>query len=205
MGKEPNGIMYAVLSEIASKKGYHIKIETSPRKRVDMDLISGKLDATSRAKEWTTHPKSFEFTNIIIEVRDVVFSLKENPVIFEKIEDLYGMTVATHLGYKYPLLNAGFKSRKIIRSDSNSEKAMLGKTFLSRTDAAIINKSVGLWLIKHTPQWQNKFILSKKMVGGFSYRIMFTKKWKGFVSFFNQELENMKKNGRLNAIVDQYM
>ncbi|MEH6346184.1 MAG: hypothetical protein V7785_13920 [Bermanella sp.] len=63
---------------------------------------------------------------------------------------------------------------------------MLGKTFLQRTDAAIVNQSVGLWFIKHTPQWQGQFIMSNKMVSGFSYRIMFTKKWQEFVNFFNQ-------------------
>jgi polar amino acid transport system substrate-binding protein len=203
-GQEPSGIMYDVLYRIASKQSLEIQIKLLPRKRVDMDLISGKVDATARAKEWTTNPESFEFTHIIMEVRDVIFSLKENPVSFEKIEDLYGMTVSTHLGYKYPMLSDGFKSKRILKSDSNSEQAMLGKTFLTRTDAAIINQTVGLWLIKHTPQWQGKFILSKKMVSGFSYRMMFNKRWAKFVEFFNQELAVMKNNGELEKIISQY-
>ena len=204
MNKKPTGIMFDVLSEIASKKGYEIIIKTLPRKRVDFDLLSGKVDATSRAKEWITNPEDFSFTDIIIEVRDVIFSLKKNPTKFNKIEDLYGKTISTHLGYQYPMLNQGFKDKLISKSNSNSEKAMLGKTFLQRTDAAIINQAVGLWLIKHNPQWQGQFIMSQKMVSGFSYRIMFTKKWLKFVRFFNQELATMKESGRLNSIKAKY-
>ncbi|MEH6346183.1 MAG: hypothetical protein V7785_13915 [Bermanella sp.] len=109
LGEDPTGIMFEVLNEIASRKGHQITIKTLPRKRVGIDLISEKVDAISRAKEWTTNTELFLFADIVIEVRDVNFSLKNNPIKFESIEDLYKKTIFTHLGYKYPMLDQGFK------------------------------------------------------------------------------------------------
>ncbi|MCP4160535.1 MAG: amino acid ABC transporter substrate-binding protein [Deltaproteobacteria bacterium] len=202
-GKQPRGIMIETLQIIASKHGYTVKIDRIPRKRVVLRLNSGKLDATPLAKEWISNPENFEFTDSIIRVRDVLFSLQKLPLKFEKIEDLFGKEIGTHLGYKYPMLTTYFKNNRILRNDTISEKAMFEMLLRKRTDAAIINELVGKWHIRKN-LWKGKFVASKKDVGGFDYRIMFARKWRDFVHKFNKELSLMKQNGLLEKIISKY-
>ena len=76
---------------------------------------------------------------------------------------------------------------------------------IGRTDAAIMDKPVALWLIKQNPEFQGRLKFSKPFqeVG---YRLMFTKKynWKPFAELFNQELEKMRGDGRLEKIMKKY-
>mgnify|MGYP000473965320 CR=1 FL=1 len=204
--KPPKGIMVEVLQVIASKYGHTLKIYKVPRKRVDVMMYSGKLDATPRAKEWNSRPDDFIFTNPIINFKDVLFSSSTNPLKFEKISDLYGKNLSTHLGYKYPILKKHFQNKKINRYDYNSEESMMEKVLFSkgRFNAAVLNEMVGLWIIKNR-NWEDKFIVSKKHLASVGYRIMFDKRWKDFVKQFNRELETMKQNKQLDSIINKYI
>ena len=198
------GIIFDVLKLVADKYGYEIILARIPKNREVLYLKSGDLDANALAKEWVDHPEDFEFTDVIVEARDVLFSLKRAPIKFNDIKDLYGKTIGVHLGYSYPLFAKGFDLGLFYKSNTNSEEAMLGKVLVERTDAAVVNELVGHWLIKDNPFWHDKFVVSKREVGGFDYRIQFSKKWKGFVVKFNQELTRIKGNGRLKKIKAKY-
>lgn len=67
---------------------------------------------------------------------------------------------------------------------------MLKSVLFRRADATVINELA----------LQNIFVASKTKVDSFDYRIMFTKKWQGFVDVFNRELALMKTNGELKKI-----
>ncbi len=201
---QPQGIVYDVLYRVATKYGYEIVVVGVPKKRVVLQLRSGELDATAVAKEWVENPKDFEFSDVIVEVRDVLFSLKDKPIKFDSKEDLYGKTIGIHLGYSYPFLAEALSKNYITSSVVNTEMAMLGKVFMQRSDAAVVNELVGQWLIKNTPHWRGQFVISKKEIDGFDYRIQFSKKWKNFVIKINKELREMKKNGTLETIKSKY-
>lgn len=202
-GKKESGIMVEVLQIIATKHGYILETKGVPTKRVEKLLNIGDLDATARAKEWVNNPENYEFTDVIVRARDVLFSLKKTPITFRSIEDLFDKDIGTHLGYKYPMLKTYFKDNRIRRNDTANGTAMLNMVLKERTDAAVMNELVAKWIIRQN-KWQGKFVVSKKEVGGFDYRIMFNKKWRSFVQKFNQELTLMKQNGELERIISKY-
>lgn len=202
-GKKESGIMVEVLQIIATKHGYILETKGVPTKRVEKLLKIGDLDATARAKEWVSNPENYEFTDVIVRARDVLFSLKKTPITFRSIEDLFDKDIGTHLGYKYPMLKTYFKDNRIRRNDTANGTAMLNMVLKERTDAAVMNELVAKWIISKN-KWQEKFVISSKEVGGFDYRIMFNKKWKSFVEKFNQELTLMKQNGELERIISKY-
>ncbi len=201
--KQERGIMVEVLQNIATKLGYAVETKGIPTKRVDNLIIKGGLDATARAKEWANNPEDYEFTDVIVRARDVLFSLNKNPITFRTIDDLLDKDIGTNLGYSYPILEPYFKDNRIRRNDTANGTAMLNMVLKGRTDAAVINELVAKWIIMQN-QWQNNFAISSKEVGGFDYRIMFNKKWKSFVKKFNKELTLMKQNGELERIISKY-
>jgi polar amino acid transport system substrate-binding protein len=202
-GKQERGIMLEVLQIIATKLDYVVETKGIPTKRVEKLINIGDLDATAKAKEWVPNPEDYEFTNVIVRARDVLFSLKKTPIKFQAVEDLFDKDIGTHLGFSYPMLETYFKDKRIRRNDTANGAAMLKMVLKERTDAAVINELVAKWLIRQK-HWQGKFVVSEKEIGGFDYRIMFNKKWKSFVQKFNQELTLMKQNGELEKIISKY-
>ncbi len=199
----PGGIMYDVFSHILNKLGYLVRTTQIPKKREIEYLESGEMDAHAMAKEFIANHDDFEFTAPIFKVRNVVFSRVDAPVQYTKTEDLIGKRAITRLGFVYPPLTDLFNNKSIERINTISEKSMLRMVMYKRGDFTILNDLVGRWMIR-VNGWEDKFVISKGEVTNYDYRIMFTKKWKPLVTKFNQELELMKKDGSLEAIISKY-
>lgn len=198
------GIMIDVLRHIANKHDYKIVTKSIPKKRISQHIKLGTIDANATAKKWVVDPQNYAFTDVIIDMRDVLFSLKESSANYQVAKDLIGKKLSTHLGYRYPSLNDQIKNQQTARVDEYSELLMLKSVLSKRTDVAIANEVVGNWIINKHPKLQNKFEVSAKSFGSVGYRIMFQKKWQGFVNEFNKELAVMKQNGELESIVQKY-
>jgi polar amino acid transport system substrate-binding protein len=198
------GIMFDVTRIIAQKHGYSITTVGLPKKRELRQLDSGDLDATPMAKEWVKFPENYLFSDSVIKVRDVLFSLTDNPIEADDLDALSGKVIGAHLGYSYPKLNAYFESNKIIRSDASTETEMLGKLLFERTDAAVLNEMVGRWIVKSKSEWKGAFFISKHALNEVPFRVIFNKNWHQFLPVFNNELQTMKKSGELKAIILKY-
>ena len=117
-GKPVVGIMADVLREIATAQGLRLKFVETPQMRVETPILDRQVDAVPRAKEWVSQPDRFLFTDSVLRLRDVIFSRAKHPVLFRKPDDLIGKTVGTHLGYRYPLLEPLFRSKRAYREDA---------------------------------------------------------------------------------------
>lgn len=200
---QPKGIMYDVLEVIAKKEGYAIIGRSFPKKRHELMIERGELDVVPNAKEWIDKSEDYLFSEPVIKARDLVFSLKGNPIVFTKIEDLFGKLAIGILGYSYPPLTKYFETGAILRHDTVDESQLIHMLFKYRGDFGIINELVGKWLIRQNG-WQGEFLLSKRDVGSFEYRYMFSKQWESFMPKLSRHLQAMKSDGRLKKIIEQY-
>ncbi|MEH6346093.1 MAG: transporter substrate-binding domain-containing protein [Bermanella sp.] len=199
----PAGIMYDVLSYIAHKQGYKIVAERIAENRVTVLLDHNKLDAHASAMEWVSSPEKYAFTDPVLKVRDVVFTRKNTPLNYQSVQDLLGHRVGVRTGYSYQSLTEYFNSGKIKRVDSSNELYLLQMLTRGRLDIAIITEHVALWLIKKN-NIKTEFIIAKNAVDTTDYRLVFSKKWAGFIKKFNEELVLMKSNGHFKKILSQY-
>ncbi|WP_297795029.1 transporter substrate-binding domain-containing protein [uncultured Marinobacter sp.] len=203
-GQQPSGIMWDVVTLIAERIGYEVVPEQIPRKRVDEMLLTGYIDATSRAVEWTDNPEQFLFTDAIVEVEEVVFIPTDSDLTYQTPEDLFSQTVVTHLGYLYPLMEPHFQSGAIKRFDVSRDRDMFA--FLlhgEHFDAAIADRLVGQWILRNEG-WRKDFRISKESLSNYGFRLMLRKDQENFARRFNAELANIRENGELDAILSQY-
>ena len=203
VGEKPSGIMYEVLEKIASKYEYKIKTFQLPKMREIPYLESGKLDGFPQAIEWIKNQEDYIFTDIIINLENRLFFLRDKPVKYNKLKDLFDKRIGTIFGYRYPEIDKYFSEGKILRSNSYLEIELLKRVLDNKLEMVIINKNVGLFFIKQN-SWKDKITISEKHIGKVGFRILFSKKWKDFVLFFNKELKKMKKNGSLDKIINKY-
>jgi len=198
------GIMYDVMVNISIKLGYQIAIINIPEKRAQLLLQQGMFDVHATAPEFQENTEPFIFTDPVVNISDVVFSRKADNFQYQKVEDLFGLTIGTMLGYGYPSLDAYIEQGKITRDDARDETTTLKKLSIGRSDAAIITNLVGLWVLKNNPSLQGKFTISTTTVDTTPLRFMMKKERLPFVKKFNQELSFIKNNGELNRIVSKY-
>ena len=201
---QPAGIMWEVVSEITDRLGYSIEAVKVPRKRVDQMLLEGMIDGTSRARDWTDRPEEFLFTDAIVDIEEVVFFPADSSTDFHVPEDLYSLTLVTHLGYHYPALQPHFDSGDISRFDVPSDKDLF--IYVSSgdgLDAAIADRLVGQWLLLKQDM-QHEFRVSSSSVSRSGLRLMLRPDWQSFAKAFNKELAAMRKNGEVETILSRY-
>ncbi|WP_225314456.1 substrate-binding periplasmic protein [Marinobacter halotolerans] len=203
-GEQTSGIMWTVLEEIAGRLGYQLEAQKVPRKRVDQMLLEGFIDGTSRAKEWTSRPEDFVFTDPIVTIEEVVFFPSGSPHDFEVVEDLFSLTLVTHLGYHYPTLKPHFESGRIERFDVARDQDLFVYVLKGDgLDAAVADRLVGQWIL-FTKDMRDRFRASEATLSEVGFRIMLRPEWQSFATAFNRELASMRQNGEIEAILAQY-
>jgi len=200
----PTGIMWDVVSLISARIGVRIVPQQIPRKRVDQMLLDGYIDGTSRAREWVQEPDKFLFTNPVVDIQEVFFTPKHAGKTYHSPEDLFSKTLVTHLGYMYPELQPYFESGDIKRFDVSRDRDMFNFVLHGdRFDAAVVDLLVGRWILKNEGL-QDLFTVSSNNISSYGFRVMFRKENRSFVDKFNAELERIRKNGELEAILANY-
>ena len=201
-----SGIMWDVLTRIAHRHHILVKAMRIPRKRVDSFILNDHLDATARAREWTSHPEKFLFTAPIVEAEEVFFSRTSDPFDYKSPASLKGETLVTHLGYEYPALQPMFSNGEIQRFDVQTDVGMFRDLLETNHFRVLVaERHVGLWIIRQH-HWKGRFVYdAAPPLTRLAFPLMFSKRWAGFVKVFNRDLERMRRNGQLKAIVDQYL
>ena len=199
-----SGIIVDVLQVIANKYDHVINSVEIPKNRVESGILAGTIDASPSAKEWVSNQDDFIFSDVIVVVKDMLFSPIHTPIKYTQPSDLIGKLVGINLGYFYPRLQPFFDNGKIRTTVAIGEVLMLKKILKGHSQCAVVEELVGKLIIKNDPSMQGKFYISKKEINSYEFRIMFNKKWQSFVSVFNQELAIMKENGNLLKIIMQY-
>lgn len=203
-GEQPSGIIWDVVNLITGRMGYKVVPAQIPRKRVDRMLLEGYIDGTSRAVEWTDNPERFLFTMPIVSIEQVFFTPSSSEQVYDAANGYLPKIVVTHLGYRYPELEPYFNAGTVRRFDVPRERDLFtflihGKGF----DAAITDRRVGQWIIRNE-NLEAKVRVAHQSIRQYGYRLMLRKDWAGFARKFNKELERIRRNGELDAILAPY-
>lgn len=198
------GIFWDVLSDVARRLGYHLEVAEIPTKRVEPMLLSGELDVTMRAREWTSMPEKFVFSDPVVTARDALFTRHDAPLNIRSVADLKGTLLITHLGYHYPTLKPLIAAGEVELLELQDEATMFRRLAgAQRFDALVANHRAGLWLLK-AQGWENEFQVEPVALNETPYRLMFPPHHAGFAEQLNRELADMKASGELAEILDRY-
>lgn len=199
-----SGIMWDVMTTIASANGLTVEARQIPSKRVDNFMLSGELDATMRAIEWTHKPEQFAFTEGVLKAQDVIFSTRKRPLALNSIDDLEGTILLKHLGFSYPMLEAHLKAGTIRSIDVPDGQTMFRRLAgAERFNGLVFNRRAGEWIIQHN-NWQDTFIKEPLVLGETDYRLMFSPQWRPMLSCFDETLLQIKQDGLLDSILARY-
>lgn len=201
------GVLLEVFKAIAEPMGYTVETKRLPNKRGWLLLNRGDVHVHAKALEWVEIPENYLWSEPFMQHEGVLLYPADSNLEYTTPEALYGKTLVGIEGFIYPGLEAHFDQGKINRINVTSPFAMLDILKLRRADAAIVNKDETLWLFKNRPELEpERFRLELTPHGKADYRYVFTKdaRWIPFIEEFNIRLSEMKSNGELDAILNQY-
>lgn len=201
------GVLMEVLRAVAEPLGYKVTPERLPNKRGWYLLDQGDVHVHAKAKEWVTNPDDYLWTEPFMQHEGVLLYRYGSRIQYTGPEALYGKKLTCIKGFIYPELEEHFGPDKITRVDVTSPFAMLELLGRGRVDAAIVNKNETLWLFRNRPDLKpQRFRMDETPCEAAGYRYVFTndKSWLPFINEFNKRIKEMKRNGELKAILDQY-
>lgn len=201
-----SGIVGDTLIEVSNIIGYRVDVLTLPKKRVQLGLNEGRLDAVASALEWEEFPSAAVWTDGIINVSDNVLMIEEGHFEINTAAQLSGKTIAIMQDYQYPSLDKMIASGAIRAVRANQFISLFRMVERGRVDYGIVDQNVGNWVIR-----QNKLKFDKALHfshPGFDevdFRIiLFSQKWQPFVQKFNAALAKFKLTDGWKKILNKY-
>lgn len=198
------GIMPEVFMRIMTKMNLTSEIVKLSEERAYKNMIEGNTDARPKAKEWVKLPDQFLWSDEVIPAEDVIILPIESK--FVALENLEGKIIGTVRGYSYPIMSSFFDTKKMQRDDSRDTASMLNALNIKHSDAAITNREVFYWYKRNSPELVTNLYASEIVVGSVPYRFQFTKNifWTEKIALINKILDEMKKNGEIEQIVQKH-
>jgi len=199
------GVLQAVFRAVAEPMGYEVEVRRLPDRRGWLQLEQGEVDVHAKAMEWVRNPDDYLWTDPFLPSETVFLYREDSDIVSATPADLHGRAVAAIKGFIYPELEAHFGPGRIERVDVASPFTMLDLLALGRVDAALVNGAETRWLMRTDPRLDG-FRLDPCSCGHADYRFVFTRddKWKPFIEEFNRRLARMRKDGSLDALLDEY-
>lgn len=197
---ELKGIVPEYTKALVKTLGKEGSLTLLSRYRLTSYLIEGKVDFlcyTSRA--WAENKDIFDWSKTMFMKREVVLGPLPMP---KEVSDLSGKTLGTILYYRYPRLDALFKSKRIAREDSSSEDANLSKFLKGRLTYVVTDEIfLDYFKTKHVTIEQNRGRLFLQ-----EYPISCSVSRNGRVTLkdLNKAIETIKTDGTLKSIFKKY-
>ncbi|WP_240789731.1 substrate-binding periplasmic protein [Pseudomonas leptonychotis] len=145
------GFIYKLGQLTSQKLGYDAQFVETPNKRIDESMQSGRIHVIcNNNPQWMNDPTRYQWSPPLYSEEDVLLLHRQHAPI-NSLQDLYGKTLGTQLGYVYSsALMDAFTSKKIIRKNLRDQTAGLNLLQKQRLDAIIdMHRTLSFQLSKH--------------------------------------------------------
>ena len=210
---KPSGIYHDLMKEIFRRLDIPLKAELYPWKRAQKLVTEGKGDGmiTAMTRERSKH---YLATNPVYSVSERAFARRDNPRIQQimavrDIQDLKGFKIVDTIGSGWT--EEHFKGLNVIWAPSYS--SAINMLANGRVDVYMLGKYPGLAdlqqrIEKGSPYAEGlkKIIPGPHQLAEIGYSLLIRKNspYANIIPRFNQALEQLKREGVYQAIVDRY-
>jgi polar amino acid transport system substrate-binding protein len=204
------GMLSEMMKVIFHKMGYAVHIDFKPWKRGYMEAREGLYLGTFPYAKTDERLREFLYSEPLHVVREVFYVRRDATIRYAQDEDLTGLTVCRPLGYLLsdiqPLLDA-----KIVTVQQPSQLENCFRMLeLKRVDLVVINDTVGKEVVAsiYGASGQSAFKILEKSLAELSLHFIISKQNPDgslYIQAFNTALEELKRDGTLDAIVRKHL
>lgn len=202
-----NGALSEVVREAFALKGIETTYGFFPWARALAIAAEGKWDASVGWAFSEERARYFYFSDALVDLPVLLFSLNEKKVEWKEWQDLAGLSIGVTRGYHYGNEFEKTSEEGLFRTDpSPDDETSLRKLLGKRVDAVAVDRYVGIELIKRRFAGEaNRFWYCETPVRAAPYSLLFSKKApnaKELLAAFNEGLAELKASGRYQEILD---
>lgn len=196
------GTVARLVRDIFAEQGYEVTFHFLPWKRAYREAASGRHDATAIWMHAEEREADFIYSNAVMQERFVLFYRKDDPIQWDTLPDLAGLTIGGSIGYSYgPEFDQAVEHNTLSIEWAASTDLNFRKLLYGRIDAFPEEINVGYhilrretdnpesWKITHHP----KPILENESFLLFPRNDPDTP---GLAAVFNQGLRSFREDGR---------
>ncbi len=195
------GFASHIVTESFKRVGINVEYEFVPWKRAETKVKHGQIDGSL---VWSKQPEREEFAYFsepVLQLNEVLFTLKKRPLEWQEIEDLNGLDLGLALGSTPGVFKQAIKEGKVSLIRTKDIESSFKMLLRGRIDACPVIDSVGHYLLrtKFSKMDREKIISSVKSSDVVYYRLMLTKADVNnarLIAKFNQGLKMLKDTGR---------
>lgn len=145
---QPTGLDYEITREVLQRLGFELELQILPWKRCLLAMEQGHADGILDIFHNAQREASMQFVaEPLSEVELVLFFAHSHPHLYQRPEDLQGLTIGVSPGYWYS--DETFRTSMLFqREEAGSHEANLGKLIRHRIDLVVNDRRAGLFLAK---------------------------------------------------------
>lgn len=202
---------YGAASHIVNEAFAAVGIATQygffPWKRSYKLAKEGKWDGTLVWVYTTERAQDFYYTDVVIAEVEYLFHLKEKQLIWQKVDDLEGLSIGATLHTVYPPIERA-AARGLLRIERAGNYDNLYRRLINhRIDAIPQVSQVGKYYLRTTlsPEDRDKITFSKTVLQERRYHVILSKVPDGnkaLIQLFNKGLSIIRANGTYDAIIN---
>lgn len=195
------GFASHIVSESFKQVGISVDYRFVPWKRAEMDVKSGRVDGSL---VWSKQPERETFAYFsepVLQLNEVLFTLKDKPLSWQRVEDLKNIEIGLALGSTPGVFKPSIADGQISVVRTKNIEAGFQMLLNGRVDACPVIDSVGHYLLrtKFSEKQRERIISSVQHSEVIYYRLMLSKSVKEnqmLMTKFNQGLKVLRETGR---------
>lgn len=148
-GLRQHGVFAHLVTEAFRREGLQVEYQLMPWKRALSLVESGALHGSPGWAFSEERARLFHYSAPVIISRDVLFYARERPLNVRGLADLEGRQIGATTGYHYGTQIEQLEQQGRLRLDrAPSDELSLRKLLLGRLDGVLMNREVGLELLR---------------------------------------------------------
>jgi ABC-type amino acid transport substrate-binding protein len=199
------GYISEITKEAFYNVGYDLEIKFVPWKRALEDSKEGKYDGVLGGFYNKERTKHFIYSDSISSSNMRFFARKGNNIEYNTLSDLINYKIGVIRGYSYS--NEFDNSNFLQKEEINNIEQNIQKLIYGRIDVFLESEEVVFWLLKtKLSQYRNEIVPLGQVYITNDLYILISKKSehpKKIIEDFNKGLEQIKKDGTFNIIMEK--
>lgn len=204
---EAEGVYPLVVREIFNRINVPLNVKALPWNRAVAYADEGKVGIVGIYKN-EERLKKYDYSDEIYVEKTMVYALKKNDFVYNKVEDLKGKRIGVIRGWSYGKEFDIEKTKNYFYVDEvNDDKTNFIKLIGGRLDCVLATKEIGDYFMQNNPEYKLKIIEKEIPLLINPTYLIFSKSSnkKELLNKFNIELEKMKKNSELKILIKDYL
>ncbi|MHA7878933.1 MAG: substrate-binding periplasmic protein [Saccharospirillum sp.] len=195
------GVAAHIVQEAFQASDMNVEFHFFPWARVLVYIENGEYDASILWVKTEERENSLIFSDIVLEGEAVFFYNKDNPLIWQNVEDLSNKRFGGLLSASYPWFDAARSQGVPMEMELvTTEQQNFSKLLTQRIDAYAMDRLVGMNILQQNfPDRKHLIAYDTTPIETWPYRLIFTKNAHGeaLASAFNQGLDIIKQHERV--------